>query len=203
MRRNTVSALSDVRISMNRRLASGFSRKPVLISFSDRVTVRIASGWKARLFFCASRKIRIKLTGSCLKTSGAARLMRLLSTIKSSLSGTRRRTVPGRNRAIMRLSTGAGGEEMDVAADRPQEIGAAAEGAVFLGVEHAAFQQFVGLAHAVDIFRDPEQRMQIAQAALAVLDIGFDQVARLPGAAVPLLTLRQLGGDKFGRGALH
>ena len=93
---------------MNSRLASGFSRSWALTSFSERVTVRMASGWKARLFFCASRKIRIKLTGSCLKTSGAARLMRLLSMMKSSLSGTRRRLVLGRSRATMRLSTGAG-----------------------------------------------------------------------------------------------
>ncbi len=92
---------------------------------------------------------------------------------------------------------------MDVAADRPQEIGAAAEGAVFLRVEHAALEQFVGLAHAVDVFRDPEQRVQIAQAALAVLDVGFDQIARLPGAAVPLFALGQLGGHEFGGGALH
>ena len=98
---------------------------------------------------------------------------------------------------------GAAREEMDVAADRPQEIGAAAEGAVFLRVEHAAFEQFVGLAHAVDIFRDPEQRVQVAQAALAVLDVGFDQIARLSGAAMPLLALGELGGDEFGRGALH
>ena len=249
---------------MNSRLASGFSRSCVLISLSERVTVRIASGWKARLFFCARRKIRIRLTGSCLKTSGAARLMRLLSMMKSSLSGTRRRLVPGRSRAIIaaqhrrRLGLlvfqlgaqdrgeiadvlgdqevvlheafdvlhagmrgvaepdrdlalhverqplfGAAGEEMDVAADRPQEIGAAAEGAVFLRVEHAALQQLVGLAHAVDVFRDPEQRVQVAQAALAVLDVGLDQIARLPGAAVPLLALGELGRDEFGRGALH
>ena len=98
---------------------------------------------------------------------------------------------------------GAAGEEMDVAADRPQEIRAAAEDAVFLGVEHAALHQLIGLAHAVDIFRDPEQRVQVAQAALAVLDVGLDQIARLPGAAVALLALGQFGGDEFGRGALH
>ncbi len=92
---------------------------------------------------------------------------------------------------------------MDVATDRPQEIGAAAEGAVFLGVEHAAFEQLIGLAHAIDIFRDPEQRVQVAQAALAVLDVGLDQIARLPGAAVALLALGKFGGDEFGRGALH
>ena len=98
---------------------------------------------------------------------------------------------------------GAAGEEMDVAADRPQEIGAAAEGAVFLGVEHAALEQFVGFAHPVDVFGDPEQRMQVAQAALAVLDVGLDQIARLPGAAMALFALGELRGDEFGGGALH
>ena len=44
IRRSTVSASLEVRISMNSRLASGLSRSSVLISFSERVTVRIASG---------------------------------------------------------------------------------------------------------------------------------------------------------------
>ena len=98
---------------------------------------------------------------------------------------------------------GAAGEEMQIAAHRPEEIGAAAEGAVLLRVEHAALQQLVGLAHAIDVFGDPEQRVQVAQAALAVLDVGLDQIARLPAAAMPLLALGELGGDEFGRGALH
>ena len=72
---------------------------------------------------------------------------------------------------------GAAGEEMHVAADRPQEVLAAAEHLVFLAIEHAAFDQFLGLAHAIDVFGDPKQRMQVAQATLAVLDVGLDQVA--------------------------
>src|SRR6476620_10334084 len=229
IRRSTISALSDVRISINSRLASGFSRICALIRPSERVTSRIASGWKARLFFCARRKMRIRLTGSCLKTSGAATLMRLLSTMKSSLSGTRRLTGVGRRLGLLVLELGAenGGEvadflgdqevvlhepldvlhagmrgvaepdrdlalkiegetllwppgvEMQVAAHRPEEIGAAAEGAIFLRVEHAALDQLVGVAHAVDVLRDPEQRVQVAERALAVLDVGFDQITRL------------------------
>ena len=98
---------------------------------------------------------------------------------------------------------GAAGEEMHVAADRPQEIFAAAEQSVFVAVEHAALDQFLGLAHAIDVFGDPEQRVQVAQAALAVLDVGLDQIARLPGAAVALFALGELGGDEFRRRALH
>ncbi len=98
---------------------------------------------------------------------------------------------------------GAPRDEMQIAAHRPQEIGAAAEGAVLLRVEHAALDQFAGLAHAVDVFGDPEQRVQVAQAALAVLDVGLDQIARLPGAAVAFFALGELGGDEFGSSALH
>ena len=98
---------------------------------------------------------------------------------------------------------GAAGEEMHVAADRPQEVLAAPEQLVFVAVEHAAADQFLRLVHAVDVFGDPEQRMQIAQAAFAVFDIGFDQIARLTGTAVALFALGKLGGDEFRRAALH
>ena len=54
------------------------------------------------------------------------------------------------------------------------------------------------LAHAIDVFGDPEQRVQVAQAALAVLDVRLDQIARLAGAAVALFALGELGGDEFG-----
>ena len=65
-------------------------------------------------------------------------------------------------------------------------------------VEDALLDQLLGLAHAVDVFGDPEQRVQIAQTALAVLDVGLDQIARLSGATVSLLALRELGGDELG-----
>src|SRR5919112_1596093 len=90
---------------------------------------------------------------------------------------------------------------MDIAAYRPEEIRAATEGAIFLRIEHAPFEQFVGFAHPVNIFRDPEQRMQIAQASFAVLDIGFDEITRLAGAAVTFFALGKLGGYEIGRGA--
>ena len=61
---------------------------------------------------------------------------------------------------------GAAHEKMHVAADRPEKILAAAEQLVFVLVEDAALDQLVGLAHAVDVFGNPEQRVQIAQARL-------------------------------------
>ncbi|MGX1317974.1 hypothetical protein AB7M17_001427 [Bradyrhizobium sp. USDA 377] len=98
---------------------------------------------------------------------------------------------------------GAVAVEVQVAAHRPEEVGAASERAVFLRVEHAALDQLVGVAHAVDVFGDPEQRVQVAQRPLAVLDVGLDQIARLAAAAVPLLALGELCRDEFGRGALY
>ena len=97
---------------------------------------------------------------------------------------------------------GAAGEEMHVAAHRPQEIPAAAENSVFLLVEHAVLKQLLGFAHAIDVFGDPEQRVQIAQAAFAFLHVRFDQIARLTGAAQALLAFGKLGGDEFRRAVL-
>ena len=102
-----------------------------------------------------------------------------------------------------RRSSGAAGDEMHVAAHRPQEILAAAEQLQLVLVEHVMIDQFLDGAHAIDIFAHPEQRVQIAQAALAVLHVGLDEVARLPGLAQPLLALGELGGHEFMRGALH
>ena len=72
---------------------------------------------------------------------------------------------------------GTAGEEVHVASDRPQEVLAAAECTVFLRVEHATLHKILGLPNAVDVFGNPEQRVQIAKAALAVLDVGLDQIA--------------------------
>ena len=92
---------------------------------------------------------------------------------------------------------------MHVAADRPEKILAAAEHVEFVAIEHFAIDQFLRLAHAIDVFGDPEQRVQVAQPALAVLHVRLDQITRLAGAAMALLALGELGGDEFRRGALH
>ena len=72
---------------------------------------------------------------------------------------------------------GAAHEKMHVAAHRPEKILAAAEQLVFVLVEDAALDQLVRLAHAIDVFGDPEQRVQVAQSAFAVLHVRFDQIA--------------------------
>src|SRR5690554_1751608 len=90
-----------------------------------------------------------------------------------------------------------------MAAHGPEEIFAAPEELILTSVEHAALDEFVRLAHTEDVFRDPEQRVQIAQAAFAVLDIRLDQITRLTGAAMALLAFGKLGRDELRRSAAH
>ncbi len=61
--------------------------------------------------------------------------------------------------------------------------------------------QFGRVADMVVILADPEQRVQVAQPALAFLDVGLDQIARVAGLAVALVALGKLGGDEFRTGA--
>ena len=89
---------------------------------------------------------------------------------------------------------------MQVAAHRPQEgLGA------FEGIELVAGEQVLGdeplrSFDAVEVFADPVQRLQIAQAALGFLDIGFQDIALLAMLFVPLAAFGQLGFDELGAG---
>ncbi len=47
------------------------------------------------------------------------------------------------------------------------------------------------------IFGNPEQRVQVTQAALAFLDVRLHQITRIAGLAVALVTLGELGGNEF------
>ena len=49
------------------------------------------------------------------------------------------------------------------------------------GVNRPAAHEFFGLADAVDVFGDPEERVEVAQSALAVLDVRLDEIARGAG----------------------
>ena len=60
-----------------------------------------------------------------------------------------------------------------------------------------------GSLHAVDVFGNPEQRVQVPQPAFAVLDVRFDQIARLSAAPDAVFAFRELGGDEIGGGVAH
>ncbi len=55
--------------------------------------------------------------------------------------------------------------------------------------------------HAVDVLADPVQRLQVAQPALAVLDVGLDDVAAVAHALVPRVALGELLGHELCLGA--
>ncbi len=69
------------------------------------------------------------------------------------------------------------GEEVEVTAHRPQEGLATAEAAIFVEGEDAGFDELGLRLIGIEVLGEPVQGMQIAQAALAVLDIGLDQIA--------------------------
>ena len=92
---------------------------------------------------------------------------------------------------------------MQEAADGPQEVFAAAEGRHLLRAEDAGGDRRRADALAVEILRQPVQRVQVAQAALAVLDVGLDLVAALARCAVARIELGHLGVDEGARRACH
>ena len=72
---------------------------------------------------------------------------------------------------------GAAGGQVKMAAHRPEEALGALELLELGGGEQADSDEVGGLLDAVDVFADPVERVEIAQAALAVLDVGLDDVA--------------------------
>ena len=90
---------------------------------------------------------------------------------------------------------------MQVAAHRPEEALGALEALELGGGEQPGPDEVGGPLDAVDIFADPVERVEVAQAALAVLDVGFDDVAAVAHPDVALVALGELGGDEFGGGA--
>ena len=92
---------------------------------------------------------------------------------------------------------GAVGDDVHVAPRRQQEPFGAAETAIFGRCQQPDIDQFRPRADAVDIFPDPVERLQIAQAALAFLDVGFNHIAAVAHAFVPGIAFGQLLGEEL------
>ena len=94
---------------------------------------------------------------------------------------------------------GPAGQEMQLATHRPEEALAAAEAPIFVAVEHAGLDELsLGLV-GIEMLGEPMQRVQVAQAAFAVLDVGLDQIARRTGAGMADILLGELRLDEGAR----
>ncbi len=68
-------------------------------------------------------------------------------------------------------------DEVQMTAHRPEETLGAGECAEFLLREGAKRHQIAHISDVMQVFGDPEQRLQVAQPALALLHVGLDHVA--------------------------
>src|SRR5262249_3532358 len=91
---------------------------------------------------------------------------------------------------------GALGEKMQLAAHRPEEAHAAAEAAILGAREYAGFDELLLGRVWIEVLGEPVQSMQIAQAALAVLDVRLNQIARGAGAGVTDILFLELSIDE-------
>ncbi len=71
----------------------------------------------------------------------------------------------------------AAGEVVQVTSHRPEEVLRLGETPRLPLRQDAKLDQARNVIHPVGVLGDPEQRVQVAQAALAFLDIGFQHVA--------------------------
>ena len=86
---------------------------------------------------------------------------------------------------------------MQMAAHAPQEFLAALEQAHFGAGEKAGGDELARLADAIDIFGDPEERVEVAQASLAFLDVRLDEIARGAGAGDAGVAFFELRADEL------
>ena len=91
---------------------------------------------------------------------------------------------------------------MQMGAHRPEEVEGADEGADLAALEHLQLRHPVHGLGGVQVFGDPEQGVEVAQAPLAVLHIGLDHVAAGAGPGLALIALLELGGDELRARAL-
>ncbi len=86
---------------------------------------------------------------------------------------------------------------MQMHAHVPQKGFGLLEGLVFVAGEDVVLDQVGGVVDMIEIFADPIERLQVAQAAFAFLDVGLDEIAAFALALMALVALGQLGLDEF------
>ncbi len=69
--------------------------------------------------------------------------------------------------------------------------------------QHPQFHELADIVGAVDVLCDPEERVQIPQPALTLLDVRLELVTAVADALVTRVALGELGFDELRRGAAH
>ena len=93
---------------------------------------------------------------------------------------------------------GAAGDEVDMAAHGPEETRGADEDGVLMIRERTGLHHLFEGAAAIHVLADPVERLQVAQAALAFLEVRLDDIAGISGAGMAGIALGQLVGDELG-----
>ena len=94
---------------------------------------------------------------------------------------------------------GAPGDVVEVAAHRPQEVFRLDELAQFDRGQQPLADKIGDAVDLIGKLADPEQRVEIAQAALALFQIGLDDIAAVAHPPVARVALAELVGDEGAR----
>jgi hypothetical protein len=89
------------------------------------------------------------------------------------------------------------GDQVQVAAHRPEEAFGRVEGGEFVGRNTPRVHEVADPGHAMFVFRDPVEGLQVAQAALALLHVGLQHVALAALLAVARGAFVELGLDEL------
>ena len=76
-RKHTINDIARLANVSKKTVSRVINESPFVREDTRTRIARIASGWKARLYFCARWKMRIRLTGSRLKAVWSAMVIRL------------------------------------------------------------------------------------------------------------------------------
>ena len=90
-------------------------------------------------------------------------------------------------------------EKMQPATNAPEKFLAAAKKREFSRREQPGGDELMGVANTIDVLRNPEERVEVAQSPLALLDVGFDEITRRARAPDARFTFREFRGDEFRR----
>ena len=92
---------------------------------------------------------------------------------------------------------------MEVGSHPPEKVLGTRETIMLVPVQHAAFHELAETLDAEEILGDPEEHVEITQAALAVLHVGLEEIAGIARTHVALVAFAELGGHELGLGPRH